>query len=711
MSEMSDVLQIVVHAFLRMKLADTQVKRRCIFVHQNVPAVNAAEKLATDRQKFQEQLDTRTKEASEAQDLPETITSFSRIISFDIDSDVVYFPDLWNGDPPMAVVNQGYSTRCAETRRKILKEVSTKFSGSIMITDFCTRVEDMWNGVLADDFVFSFRNTLAAKAYIGLERQVGRLKMLMEADILVWVNFNCKQQMDNCMTEDELENCFTRLMSELNTKMHGMLSDKQEDLLKLFEKHPAKEIIIQWKLEKVRSLCIFVDEQKYQIKEKLEREKQHRNFEIHHQTVTPAHAQEIMQEANDFAKKNGGSQLSNLELEGLFSGFWKPWSERLIAAPPEPTSNVANEMKEVALDLMDKDGNKKFMSNGECTWSRVIEPQNIASEYVRPRGFYGKVKSLFTLSQEDTRDAASAANDIMDYAIAEALRIATQDTKFDQHHAKQILGSVLDRIKEHNKEEKRKTSFTPTFSGIFLCHVTKYISPIFDKMNQQYEEKHGVTAKLEAYKMRVFNVFKNAVQKVQHEITAAEDLCEAIRPTIIDYVDVQLHQRVMQMLHEKMGTSKYDLITMMLDEIARKSSFDELYQYIQNSPDFAKGWMKEFGENEVFGKSKYSEYAQENVDTIITHVKNSANAATTAVSSEKCSNQYSAWIEKFCEELNDIAPLKPANIHVDASYEIDNFSQYMEFLSQKLEDLQKDICHAFKQVQASSVSWKGENPF
>ena len=283
-SEMSDVLQIVVHAFLRMKLADTQMKRHCIFVHQNVPAVNAVEKLATDRQKFHEQLDERTKEASEAQDLPETITSFNRIISFNIESDVVYFPDLWNGDPPMAVVNQGYSTQCAETKHKILKEISTKVSGSSMtVRDFSIRVGDMWNGVLADDFVFSFRNTLAAKTYIELEKEYLRLTMLIEEEILPWVNFKCKQEMENCKAEPELEKCVDQLKLELKKKMLDLHSENHEALQKFFDTHPAKEITIQWKVEKEGSLSIFVERQELHMEELLERIKKQRSFEICHQ--------------------------------------------------------------------------------------------------------------------------------------------------------------------------------------------------------------------------------------------------------------------------------------------------------------------------------------------------------------------------------------------------------------------------------------------
>ncbi|CAL4150336.1 unnamed protein product, partial [Meganyctiphanes norvegica] len=65
-SEVRDVLQIAVHAFLRMKIVNHNLTLRqsCVFLHQNVPAVNAKEKMEHGHRKLQEDLDEMTKEAA-----------------------------------------------------------------------------------------------------------------------------------------------------------------------------------------------------------------------------------------------------------------------------------------------------------------------------------------------------------------------------------------------------------------------------------------------------------------------------------------------------------------------------------------------------------------------------------------------------------------------------------------------------------------------
>ncbi|CAI9619753.1 unnamed protein product, partial [Staurois parvus] len=101
-SEMKDILQIVVHAFLRMK--DIGKKPSCQFVHQNVSDVSAHEKNMRHRKTFLEQLDEMTKVAANMEK-KSGITCFSDVMNYDPEEHNWYIPGLWQGDPPMAPVN------------------------------------------------------------------------------------------------------------------------------------------------------------------------------------------------------------------------------------------------------------------------------------------------------------------------------------------------------------------------------------------------------------------------------------------------------------------------------------------------------------------------------------------------------------------------------------------------------------------------------
>ncbi len=115
-SEMQDILQIVVQAFMRMK--KVRLNPSCVFVHQNVADVTADKKNMEGRRRLQEKLDEMTKLAAE--DEVFEAERFSDVIRFDVQKDVVYFAQLWEGSPPMAPPNPSYCENVQNLKKTIL---------------------------------------------------------------------------------------------------------------------------------------------------------------------------------------------------------------------------------------------------------------------------------------------------------------------------------------------------------------------------------------------------------------------------------------------------------------------------------------------------------------------------------------------------------------------------------------------------------------
>ncbi len=120
LSEMQDILQIVVQAFLRMK--QVRLKPSCVFVHQNVSDITAGEKNMEGRRRLQEKLDEMTKLAAEEEVFD--AKHFSDIILFDVQKDVKYFAQLWEGSPPMAPPNPNYCENIQELKETIMSHAS-----------------------------------------------------------------------------------------------------------------------------------------------------------------------------------------------------------------------------------------------------------------------------------------------------------------------------------------------------------------------------------------------------------------------------------------------------------------------------------------------------------------------------------------------------------------------------------------------------------
>ncbi|XP_041946921.1 interferon-induced very large GTPase 1-like [Alosa sapidissima] len=170
-SEMHDILQICVQAFLRMK--QVKFNPSCIFVHQNVAESSAGDKNIEGRRRLLEKLDEMAQMAAKEENV-EGITCFSDVIQFNIESQVFYFKNLLEGDPPMAPINPSYSQNVQELKTKLLTITSwqEKYTFS-SLTEFKYRVSDLWAALLKENFVFSFKNTVEMMVYSSLEHKFG----------------------------------------------------------------------------------------------------------------------------------------------------------------------------------------------------------------------------------------------------------------------------------------------------------------------------------------------------------------------------------------------------------------------------------------------------------------------------------------------------------------------------------------------------------
>ncbi len=141
LSEMQDILQIVVQFFMRRK--KVRLNPSCVFVHQNVSDITAGEKNMEGRRRLQETLDKMTKLA--AKDEVCDAECFSDIIRFDVQKDVMYFAHLWEGNPPMAPINPNYCENIQELKETIITHASK--SDGMRLIDLKDHIKDLRVGL------------------------------------------------------------------------------------------------------------------------------------------------------------------------------------------------------------------------------------------------------------------------------------------------------------------------------------------------------------------------------------------------------------------------------------------------------------------------------------------------------------------------------------------------------------------------------------
>ncbi|KAM4603907.1 LOW QUALITY PROTEIN: interferon-induced very large GTPase 1-like [Polymixia lowei] len=235
-TEMKDTLQIVGHAFLRMKQAGEN-KPCCLFVHQNMASVAAHEKSLKDRLLLVQQLNEMIEIAAKME--KKGSKKFTDIMAY---NNTAYIPNLWQGNPPMAPVNTGYCEAVDELKKCIMGFIADNCREEQSILDFERWTEDLWLAVKYENFIFSFRNSLVADAYTRLCIQFNMWDWAFRKHMYSWLR-EAETKISNSElvslgSWDQMEGLLQSLKTEAECEL-----DKAEEhiLLSLADYYQKKE--------------------------------------------------------------------------------------------------------------------------------------------------------------------------------------------------------------------------------------------------------------------------------------------------------------------------------------------------------------------------------------------------------------------------------------------------------------------------------------
>ncbi|KAF4116604.1 interferon-induced very large GTPase 1-like [Onychostoma macrolepis] len=242
--KMQDILQIVVQAFLRMRRV--RLNPSCVFVHQNVSDITAGERNMEERRRLQETLDEMTKLAAKEEDCDEEC--FSDIIRFDVQNDVKYFTQLWEGSPPMAPPNPDYCENIKDLKMTIMSHASR----GMMLKDLKDCIKDLWKALLNEESVFYFRNSQEISA--SLENECSKLTSVVmenesiqqkqiENDVIHEVDLQ-REQMDTCEVERTMSEPVEKDMDNdiLIQRKTSKINEHQEDTVRKKRKRKFNEV-------------------------------------------------------------------------------------------------------------------------------------------------------------------------------------------------------------------------------------------------------------------------------------------------------------------------------------------------------------------------------------------------------------------------------------------------------------------------------------
>ncbi|XP_032901818.1 LOW QUALITY PROTEIN: up-regulator of cell proliferation-like [Amblyraja radiata] len=634
-AEMKDILQIVVHSLLRMKL--TGKRPKCIFVHQNVGDVSAHDQNLRGRQKLLEQLDKMTEAAAKLEKV-EGVT-FNDVIDYDADKDNWYIPGLWQGTPPMAAVNTGYSEHVFQLKKSLIQCLlkGKLEQGAFTIPDFTKWMTGLWEQVKHENFIFSFQNSLVAEAYNQLSVKYKDWEWELHKFTHSWGN--------------KAENTVNNASGDLNL----LLQTQEREIMKEINKREGET------LDKLKAL-FESGADNVQLMEKYREE-----FKLSISSLCRRLQNDSMQRCKDAVNRRVGLQgvdlllkckgvnqvLGDKELQTAFGKMWQdtlsqldyqPCRERnieleienLLRENPATQGRVINEM--LKRKPLCNQGTQCFQIEGKhinTTWTRRAKTVSMSA------------------NQSDVNQAEMITQSLELECHQWISDITKMDMDYDNRYCIDLLNIIQEKI---NNISHPNFTMSEEFRAEFKLHLCGFAVPRFQDMQTRFIQKHDPRQRLENMKGQYFDLFIDIYTEQDENQRQAERFAQscflpALRDALSRLSVVNIVDDMKQMTLRASTVSATTSLWPSWCTLKQRGTFDDYHRYITDLENLAKDWLHhqviEHCKTQRDGESTFTRLAK----GILTQITGKAKKIVEDAVMQNFAGNVQSFLDMFVEKL------------------------------------------------------------
>ncbi|XP_053390128.1 interferon-induced very large GTPase 1-like [Mercenaria mercenaria] len=729
-SEMRDILQILVHAFLRLKLANkrSNIHKSCYFLHQNVSDMQASLKMKQGLWQSVKTLDKATEEAASFECISD-ITKFSEVIEFVPKSHVWYLPNAWQGHPPVARLNQKYCEMGVKLKYHLVNKSTVTHDKSFKtLKDTVLYIEDLWKGVLAENFVFSFRNSIEKKANIVLEKKMKEELWSLECsfdDIMFQKaqnSFNQCESVSSVITKKE------EVILEMAHTITNLKSQTLEKMEKFFNEHDYKETMINWKEHTMKHIQTFCKDVVDNRKPEIERLSTNRKIDIVVSTLRIKHEEDLRRKSLELQKELTPSG-KNIDLEKankMFEQIWATFVEKSLSADISRSFESEYSLRKYFLEclrdiykshdtelqrslsdhsFLEKSPGIRMLSESHETTG--IDENDIS---IVSRGGKNEDASLKTIFSRAKEAVQSIYHDV-DLNIKHVCQKKQDITYRD---IRQFLNKVDSLMKDANT--RNSSSFTFTITGILkvVVHVSCYSYFRFKQVNSTYRQSQSLESRLEMYKQIERERFFAYLMERRSEDTAACLMQHAIKDNLRVILYDKISKKVKLALNDKLPSLKHKLLLEIVTELVSEDSFISFMRYILSPRFYAQDWVQKKADHILFSDDSklYEKLAEAEISAYMHDIE---------MCLSKCSKSFPGdtviikqWFEYFISLLTTLQ--LPKECFSDAEKELErmehvNILYFKDKIIENLQSISTALLNEFKATnELTEVTWSGSNP-
>ncbi|XP_032910381.1 interferon-induced very large GTPase 1-like [Catharus ustulatus] len=564
---MQDVLQIAVQVLLRMR--KVSLSPSCIFVHQNMGEATAKEQNMEGQRCLQEKLDEMTVVAVQQEFCD--ISSFSDVICFDVNTHIHYFAHLWEGDPPMAPPNPTYSQNVQQLKSKILQAAKQQSQRSILrLSSLKDRIGDLWNALVNENFVFSFKNSLEIAAYRKLESAFSQWTWRLRSHFL-----DVQVRLNNKIRNGDLQNVTREHLEGLVQETSDAIEKEVE---KYFREDKDRETLVQWKSSTELKLKELKETLLHEAKKKCENltelQKEQRKLDAR----KLEYQDELLRRSRELAVTLKGKSLSERELKDNFTLVWNQWiAEVSRAAPPPERVDIDADIEDVLLEHFKEPGfHARIRSLPKCRGFSFDIEKHITKKKLL--GFFPELRSI---SNADMINFQHITDDIIARVKANIDKKDAEKRDYSRNFIHEILNEVQKGV--DSVPSNARCTFNKEYSIDLSLYLCKMAAERFKAMHEAFQEANDPVVYLNRKREDFFQCFQISCQGATSITTFVVFLCDKIEPALSRAVFERTARDIAEDMKNKFPdfkSNRANLEVCILRYLAEQENFEYFKQYL-----------------------------------------------------------------------------------------------------------------------------------
>ena len=709
--DIDDILQTTVHAFIRMK--NVELNPSCQFVRHHVANISAS-KTNEGRQKFLNKLDGMTVLAARTEHCEGVYVHFNDVITFNDKTDVHNFPSLWEGNPPMAPVNPAYCEAAVKLKSKFITDLSKSTDFLCSVDEFKERVRLLWNAILKENFIFSFKNTLEIEVYSRVDAEYSRWSRKMQKLVLEWENTT-----SNYITSSDNSNLYKIEQDQIYT-IHQQLDEKYETVMKkvknVFEdsKSSLAPTMAKWRVEyetKLRNVRDYHKDAARKFCQATIRNKDAKSkvqdLKNGERTRVTTLVKELVSQM-DITKDRKLTDEDHHYLKEIFDRKWNEWMQELYKDhPPPKEQNISNQISKCLRKVVLQANDQFFHSRMKeiPLEQRGQEPLQLSIDTKKHLNFHAKSNLLMKvvdLLSNNEKDFAPAKQMTAIWLSKAQSFLDKQNNCYEDLQLISVVTMLNKEIDDYEAMPDINFKFTNDYRIDIILEVAGYALRVFTKIEQDMIKEHPITY-MKSLRPTYYTMFMTLCSKTAHEKAAAMCLTDLVVKNFDATLQCELEIAIVTDLKQSnpIFYSKIALKGHILLRLLEKQKFQLYATYLRNIKQSYLDWAKLLVEEHCRMRRRkwiITELAEKELNQLVATITNAAEDAL------RTSSNIKQWLKHFHLKVSSTLPLNHQELDDMIDIQEDNDLKFLtgEFLKE-IQQHKEEYLASFQTPQLCKV--------